>query len=267
LDCGSLLPLSRSQPAGPAPFKHPSQQAPSPLSPSSAFSELAPHPTSPLLLFHYFTISNFPHRPLLTRPTPSCAPTAQPIPAWGNRPRFPPTNHPEACRDAPSPPPNKPSPSYGNRNLGLRKPAAAFPESARWPGTAQAPSDQAPLRTSRSPNTPGIARLRTRATQPAIVLSDQAPLRTSRSPNTPGIARLRTRATQHALAPSDQAPLPTSPISNLKSPPRAAGSGLLGESQLSGRTRCARPALPASLSPLLTSHFLRIRHIPASVLL
>jgi hypothetical protein len=42
------------------------------------------------------------------------------------------------------------------------------------------------------------------------------------------------------LALSQQAPL-KSQISNLKSPPPAAGSGLLGESQLSLRTECAYP--------------------------
>ncbi len=54
-------------------------------------------------------------------------------------------------------------------------------------------------------------------------------MRAASPPYQPGITRLRTRATQHALVPSVQA---------------AAGSGLLGESQLSGRTECARPAPP-----------------------
>ncbi|RFC52553.1 MAG: hypothetical protein DVB22_000477 [Verrucomicrobia bacterium] len=70
--------------------------------------------------FHYslFTISNFPppHHPgasPLARPNPSPLPTSPYSP-------------------------HQPSPSYGFRNLGLRKPAAAFPEPARWPGTTQA---------------------------------------------------------------------------------------------------------------------------------
>jgi hypothetical protein len=190
------------------------------------------------------------------------------------------------------------------------------------------------------PNKPGIARLRTRATQQAIVSSEQASrrlwtagsitalgahgVRAACPPYQPGIARLRTRATQQAIVSSEQAsrrlwtavshhssrgarsarglpsvpardreapysrhptsnrllrtsqpqaldcwenhssrgarsargqPLRTSPGSRgsvlappnkQSSPPNkpAAGSGLLGASQLSGRTECARPAPP-----------------------
>jgi hypothetical protein len=78
-----------------------------------------------------------------------------------------------------------------------------------------------------------------------------------RFPGASPLARHRS-SSPPAKSPSDQArdreapysrhltrnqPPPTKPsqISNLKSPPPAAGSGLLGESQLSGRTECARP--------------------------
>ena len=42
--------------------------------------------------------------------------------------------------DPPSFPQNQKIPSVRRAALGLRKPAAAFPEPARWPGTVQAPT-------------------------------------------------------------------------------------------------------------------------------
>ena len=106
-------------------------------------------------------------------------------------------------------------------------PMPPFPHASRRPWAAEAccrfpgasplaRHRSSPLRTSPSPNQPGIARLCTRAHP-----TRNRPLRTSRSPTKPGIARLRTRATPHAIVPSDQAPFPTSPsphkpISNLK---------------------------------------------------
>jgi len=69
LDCGSLLPLSRSQPAGPAPLKLSTRQVPLRPSPGSRGSALAPpNKQSPHKPFKLLT-SNFPpHKP---HPCPS----------------------------------------------------------------------------------------------------------------------------------------------------------------------------------------------------
>ncbi len=74
-------------------------------------------------------------------------------------------------------PPHKPSLSYGNRNLGLRKPAAAFPEPARWPGPTQAHLPTRPLG----------------AMSPSSAFYELAPLRSSPGPRGSVLAPLPTR--------------------------------------------------------------------------
>jgi hypothetical protein len=166
-----------------------------------ALSVLAPSPSPPFphaIQTSHFSLltSHLPHRPL-SQPAFPRANGATPY-----QPRASPQatnniNH-QALKGRTIPSPIKPA-----EGLGMRKPAAAFPEPARWPG---------PIRVS--------------------------PLRSRPSPNTPSPNKL------------------------------AEGSGLLGESQLSGRTECARHAPPHTPSPyspplppphtpfkLLTSHF------------
>jgi hypothetical protein len=191
---------------------------------------------------------------------------------------------------APSP---QASPSYGFRNLGLRKPAAAFPEPARWPGPTQArllstrpapadvpvgpPPHKLPpvtasvtldcgslLPLSRSqPAGPAQPKLVSSQHAPGTPTSPSAPLPTSPPPVTASVtldcgsllplsrsqpagpAQPKLVSSQHAL----------SQISNLKSPHRAAGSGLLSELQLSLRTECAYPPPPFSPSPNQPSRY------------
>jgi len=84
LDCGSLLPLSRSQPAGPAPFKL-SQPAPGPPTSRSALSD--PSPSNFSLLTSHFSppvcrlFLTWSGRTRLPRATLRVAPTPKAIPS------------------------------------------------------------------------------------------------------------------------------------------------------------------------------------------
>ena len=127
------------------------------------------------------------------------------------------------------------------RNLNRRLHAPSFLYSRLKIKPATHPPNPPPLRTS------PLSNLKSRPSQPeALECGSLLPLSRSQPagpvPFKHPFQQARAREAPYSR-PSEPAHL-KSQIANLKSPQPAEGSGLLGESQLSGRTECARPVSP-----------------------
>jgi len=178
----------------------------------------------------------FPQRPVRSRLLPNQPPPNQQPKALDCC-----QNYSSPCaRSAPaSPSPNQPPPNQPAEGLGLRKPAAAFPEPARWPGTNQAhhalppsPLAQPHSLAAHSPANPLL---------PPHLPTNPPPLRTLASaypPNKP-----TTLHTSLSLPQPAPPPFKPSQISNFKSPhpPRRSKHALPQRtSHISGPTAILR---------------------------
>jgi hypothetical protein len=144
-----------------------------------------------------------PTRPRPLRPSPSqisnlkfqIPSPPQALDCWENRSSL-------CARSAPA----RPTEAARPKALGLRKPAAAFPEPARWPGTNQATPPFTPLQTSPSPLCASPP------SQHASLPTKQSHFKLLTSPNpTAPLHRVSQRDTVYQPGASLRVPTPTNP--------------------------------------------------------